>query len=268
MDATPIGHVDVTSGTLLVFDFGLIGVFEEKGSAKAQTVAAFEMGQTELAIHGYVTGVAVRGLTPGRYPISCDRLDDGDFAGLRRSITIDFASAGKKAARTIELGNVFVDCARIGVFDVSAIDAWNHVSPTDGRADIVFWGLHGAEVATRFEAPQLPDGNYGFVDRPVDEAIAVAEKLRVLRETGELRFAFDFRPHTDDFFLLREIRTSAAEAGTIAVGGQTVCGLMTTWGDGLFPATLEVDENDTPLRCMVTFATERSVENMRAVNGM
>jgi hypothetical protein len=138
------------------------------------------MGKTELAIHEYMTGVAVRG--------------------------------------------VFVDCARIGVFDVSAIDAWNHTTPADGRADIVFWGLH--------------------------------------------RFAFDFRPHTDDFSLLREIRASELEAGTIEVGGQTVCGLMTTWGDGLFPATLEVDEAQTPLRCTVTFATEQSLENMRAVNGM
>ena len=46
----------------------------------------------------------------------------------------------------------------------------------------------------------------------------------------------------------------------VAVGGHAVCGLMTTWGDGLFPATLDVDESDKPLRCTITFATEQSLE--------
>lgn len=268
MDATKIGVVDVTSGTLLVFDFGLIAAFEEKGSAKAAAVAAFEMGKTEVPIQGYVTGVVVRGLAPGRYPVTCDWLEGGDFEGLRRSMTIDFASRDQKAARTIELGKVAVDCARIGIFDPTAVDAWTHTVPGDGRADIVFWGLHGAEVATRFEAPQLPDGTYGFVDRAHNDAVAIAERLQALRETGELRFAFDFRPHTDAFFLLRELRGSKTESGTLEVGGQAVCGLLTTWGDGFFPATLDVDDSDRPLRCTVTFATEESLDAMREVNGM
>ena len=64
------------------------------------------------------------------------------------------------------------------------------------------------------------------------------------------------------------VRGSKTESGTLEVGGQAVCGLLTTWGDGFFPATLDVDDSDRPLRCTVTFATEESLDAMREVNGM
>jgi hypothetical protein len=35
----PLGHVDVTSGTIFVFDFGLIEAIEAAGSAKAAVVS-------------------------------------------------------------------------------------------------------------------------------------------------------------------------------------------------------------------------------------
>jgi len=39
------------------------------------------------------------------------------------------------------------------------------------------------------------------------------------------------------------------------------------WGDGFFPATLEVDVDGRPLRCTVTFATEDTLTAMNEVNG-
>lgn len=161
-----------------------------------------------------------------------------------------------------------MDCARIGLFDVDTVDQWNHSRPGDGRADIVFWGGDEEKVAERFEAPRLDDGTFGFIDRPVDEAVAIAEKLQVLRESGELRFAFDIRPHTDDFFILAQMRKSPTEAGVLEVGGRAVCGFMTTWGDGFFPASLELDVDDRPLRCLIHFATESNIEAMNEVNGL
>ncbi len=262
-----IGHVDVTSGTLLVFDFGLIGAFAEPGSAKAAATAALEMGKTEVPVHGYVNGVMVRGITPGRYDVSCERVEDDEFAGLRSTVVIDVSGSDRPASRRVPLGTVAVDCARIGVFDVEAIEHWNESESVDGRADIVFWGGDGEAVAARFDAPEVEDGTYGFVDLPVAEAAAIGERLHALRETRELRFAFDFRPHSDPFFLLRLIRASETESGTIEVGGHAVCGFMTTWGDGFFPATLEVDEEDRPLRVVVELATEETLEAMREVNG-
>jgi hypothetical protein len=263
-----LGHVDVTSGVLLVFDFGLIDAFEAAGSAKAAAVAAFELGKTELPVRDYVNAIMVRGVMPGRYPVSCERLVEGELAGLRRIVTIDFSGDDRLAARTVELGDVPVDCARIGVFDVDAIDHWNHTQPGDGRADIVFWGRDEERLAERFQAPRLEDGTFGFVDCPFDEALATADELQALRASGELRFAFDFRPHTDAFFLLAQLRKNPTEAGVIEVGGHAVCGFMTTWGDGFFPATLELDSEDRPLRCIINFVTEDNTEAMKEVNGL
>jgi hypothetical protein len=262
-----LGHVDVTSGTLLIFDFGVIGAFAEPGAARAATTAALEMGKTEVPIHGYVTGVMVRGVVPGRYAVSSERLLDGDFAGLRRVVTIDLAGDRSPAVRTVALGNVAVDCARMGIFDVDAIEGFDCTTPVDGLADVVLWGGDGDEVAERFAAPRLEDGTFGFVDLPVEEALAIARRLDALRTERVLRFAFDLRPHTDDFFLLGQIRKSPSESGTIEVGGQAVCGFMTTWGDGFFPASLELGDGDRPLRVVVTFETEDSLAAMREVNG-
>jgi hypothetical protein len=260
-----IGHVDVKSGTLLAFDFGLITAFEgDANAAKAAVVAALEAGKSEFEHEG-VEGVYVRGVPPGRYPVFSETLDDGEFEGMRKAVTIELAE-GVKAAKTVELGSVPVDMARLGVFDVDAVPHWNENEPADGKADIVFWGLHEEEVAKRFEAPKVDDDSYGFVDRPVAEAAAIGQKLDALRETGELRFAYDFRPHTHPYFLLAQIRANDNEAGVLDVGGYDCCGFMTTWGDGVFPVRLELDEAGKPLRCTILFATEDAMENMREVN--
>ena len=261
-----IGHIDVKSGALFVCDFGLLGAFgDEPKRARAAVEAALTKSETEVEHEG-VEAVLVSGITPGRYDVWSEPTDDDE--GLRRAVTIDFVSAGKTVttARTIELGSVPVDMARIGVMDVGAIEHWNEGEPADGRADVVFWGLHEEEVAKRVEAPKLDDDTYGFVDLVVRDAVVIGSRLEALRQTGELRFAFDFRPHTHPFFLLAQIRDSGNEAGVIDVGGHAMCGFMTTWGDGVFPVTLEVDAEDKPIRCTITLATEEAIENMRAVN--
>jgi hypothetical protein len=255
-----LGHFDVKSGTVLLFDFGVIEAFAEKGSARAAVIAALEAGKTEVPIVGYVTGTTIAGVTPGRYAVRGERFGDGELTGTLRSVTVDLSNRSDTAARTVALGTLPVDCARLGVFDVAAIDHWNHSEPTDGKADVVFWGLHGEEVAKRFDASVVDDmgGNkiYGFVDRPAANAAEIAERLHELRSTGELRFAFDFRPHTDAFAMLAQIRKGATESGTIEVGGHAVCGFMTSVGDGFFPATLEVDAEGRPLRCTITIVSE------------
>ncbi|MDX2014111.1 MAG: hypothetical protein SFW67_28190 [Myxococcaceae bacterium] len=37
-------------------------------------------------------------------------------------------------------------------------------------------------------------------------------------------------------------------------GGLTVCGFRTTWGDGSFPVTLDLDASGRPLRLRIDFA--------------
>jgi hypothetical protein len=264
-----IGHVDVKSGALFICDFGLLGAFgDEPKRAREAVEAALAKKATEVEHEG-VEAVLVDGIAPGRYDVWSEPLDDEE--GMRRAVTIDFSPAGASAtsvtsARTIELGSVPVDMARLGVLDVRAIEHWNESEPADGRADVVFWGLHEEEVAKRVEAPKLDDDTYGFVDLAVRDAVVIGQRLEALREGGELRFAFDFRPHTHPFFLLAQIRESEGEAGVIEVGGHAVCGFMTTWGDGVFPVTLDVDGENKPIRVTITLATDEAIENMRAVN--
>jgi hypothetical protein len=261
-----IGHVDVKSGVLFICDFGVLGVFgEEPKAARVATDAALARNETEVDYAG-MEAVVVSGIAPGRYDVWSDPTDDDE--GLRRAVTIEFAAAEKNVGptRTIELGSVPVDMARLGLMDVAAVEHWNEAEPADGRADVVFWGLHEEEVAKRVEASKLDDDTYGFVDLPVRDAVLVGQRLDGLRREGELRFAFDFRPHTHPFFLLAQIRDSASESGVIDVGGHAMCGFMTTWGDGVFPVTVDVDAENQPIRCTITLATEEAIENMRAVN--
>ena len=170
-----LGHVDVKGGALVLVDFGLAAAFAAPGAARAAADAALAAGKSAFELGG-VSAVVVRDVPPGRYPVVCELVPSGEFEGMRRSIAIELVPK-KKAARRVALGAVPVDMARIGLFDVDALERWNEEAPADGKADIVFWGLHEEEVARRFQAPKVENDVYGFVDRPIAEASAIGLEL-------------------------------------------------------------------------------------------
>jgi hypothetical protein len=259
-----LGHVDVRSGMLCVMDFGMAGAFSRDPAgamAARQAVARGAYGFT----HADVPAIAVPNLPPGRYPVSSVRLEQGPFAGLRQAVMIDLVP-NPQAARTIELGKVCVDNARIGLFDMDALQYWNEEQPVDGMADVVFWGLHEKEVAARFRAPSLGEDGSGFQNLPVAQAEGLARELEAVKASGQFRFAWDFRPHTHPFYLLAQIRKSQNEAGVLDVGGAMSCGFMTSWGDGEFPVMIDLDAHNRPIRCGIFFATQQAMANMQAVN--
>jgi hypothetical protein len=261
-----LGHVDVRNGTLVVFDFGLIGAWAEEPHAPQRAAEQSLVTGAYGFEHAGVGAVAIPHLPPGRYPMNGIRIDDGAFRGLRQAVMIELVENDPPAARTIELGKVPVDEARIGVFDADAIAHWNDSVPVDGLADVLFWGLHENEVAQRYRAPRQGEDGFGFVDLPVDQAEQFARELDGLRSSGQFRFAYDFRPHSHPYHLLAQMRKNASEAGVLDVGGSAVCGLFTSWGDGLFPVMLDLDANNRPIRCGVFFATTEAQQNLRAVN--
>lgn len=264
MSSESLGHVDIRSGTLTVVDFGFIGAWSgSNGAAQAamQAVAA----QRYSFEHEGVPAVVVPHLPRGRFPVSSVRILQGPFANLRQAVMIDFVP-NPQAARTIELGKVCVDNARIGLFDVDALGAWNEEAPVDGLADVVFWGLHQNEVAAQFRAPSLGEDGFGFKDLPVAQAMPLAQQLDQLRNTGQYRFAFDYRPHTHPYYLLAQLRENPTEAGVLDVGGMLACGFMTTWGDGEYPVLLDLDAQNRPIRCGIFLATQESMANVQAVN--
>lgn len=266
MSRTLLGHVELRSGTLVVLDFGCLALFgDSPDSIRASVDAALASGEA-LARHGQLAFVAVRGLPAGRFPVTSRSIEDGDLEGLRRDVVVELAEG--EVARTVELGTILVDTARVGLFDRDALAAWNEHVPEDGLADVAFWGGDEDAVAARFEgATRSAEGVYAFADQPYDEAVRIGRALQALRATGELRFAFDFRPHTHPFHLLARIRAADAEAGTIRVGGLEVCGWMTTWGDGWFPVELDVDAAGAPLAVRIVLHTDQAETNLRAVNG-
>jgi hypothetical protein len=264
MSRERIGQVEIANGVLVVADFGLFGAFEEEpDAARAAVMEAVLAKETSLEHEG-VTLVAVGGIPRGQYWVWSESFESEEFEGLRRSITIEIAEGASARERT--LGEVTVDRARLGVLDAGVLASWNESQPTDGKADIVFWGLHEQEVAKKFEAPKIDDDTFGFLNLPVREAIEIGKRLEALRGEGDLRFAFDFRPHSHPYFLLAQIRSNENEAGVIEVGNTSMCGFMTTWGDGVFPVILEESADGKPLRCTIVLATEQALANMRVVN--
>ena len=259
-----LGHVDVKSGMLCILDFGMAGAFSGSPAGAAAARQAAQQGAYGFT-HEEVPAIVVPHLPPGRYPVSSIRIDDGPFAGLRQAVMVDLVP-NPQPARTMELGRVLVDNARIGLFDVDALQHWNEEQPVDGLADVAFWGLHENEVAARFRAPRLGEDGFGFQNMPVAHAEAFARDLEAVKESGEFRFAWDFRPHTHPYYLLAQLRKNKTEAGTLDIGGFMACGFMTSWGDGEFPVLIDLDAQNRPIRCGIFFATQESMENMRAVN--
>jgi hypothetical protein len=265
MALEPLGHVVLKSGILCIVDFGMAGGFSGDNNGAAAARAALARG-THTFVHAEVPAIAVGNLPPGRYPVSSVRFDDGEFAGQRQAVTVDLVP-NPVAVRSIELGRVVVDNARLGLFDIDALEHWNDDNPVDGLADVVFWGLHENEVAARVRAAKLGDDGSGFTNLPVAQAEAIARDLDALKQSGQFRFAWDFRPHTHPYYLLAQIRKHQNEAGILLVGGLGCCGFATSWGDGEFPVMLDLDASGRPVRCGIAFATPEAAANMRAVNG-
>jgi hypothetical protein len=264
MTRTQIGEIDLRSGTLVVVDFGCLSLFGSSPTEVRATLDTALAGDGTEARVGALAFVVARGLPTGRFAVTSARLDDGEYEGMRRDVTVELREG--ETARTVALGTMLVDTARVGLFDREALAEWNEHEPSDGLADVAFWGGDEDEVARRFGVGRIAEGVYGRENLPYAEAVELGRALHALRESRELRFAFDFRPHTHPFHLLAQIRAREDEAGTIELGGLTSCGLMTTWGDGWFPVELDVDAAERPLRLRVVFDTEEAEENLDAVD--
>jgi hypothetical protein len=98
---------------------------------------------------------------------------------------------------------------------------------------------------------------------PAEKALAV-DKLKAANKWGLM---IDFRPHSHHFLALAEARKSKLGAGTIEVGGARVCLFFTSWGDGVFPIYLDLDQTDQPVQLRVQLNTTDAVAAMHAVNG-
>jgi hypothetical protein len=72
-------------------------------------------------------------------------------------------------------------------------------------------------------------------------------------ETGR-RVMVDFRPHSHHWQVMRQIRASEVEAGTVDVGDARLLCVMTSWGDGYFPVSADLDGSGAVVAVRVSFS--------------
>jgi len=147
--------------------------------------------------------------------------------------------------------------------DVDALGAWQHETPLDGLADYVFWGRDAADVAKRMGAKRQSHDEWGWVNLPVRKAAQRGLAIEELRKESALRFAGDFRPHSHHYMVMKQVRATPAQSGTIEVGGADVCTFMTTWGDGYYPVSREMDAAGALVRITIELGDEEIVARQR-----
>ncbi|MEU4087706.1 hypothetical protein [Streptomyces aureus] len=202
--------------------------------------------------------VAVGGVPRDRsLPVLASRVDFGDGVGPRWSeISVRMSEA--PAESSMVLGDIGVDWARVLFGDADALDAWQHNEPVDGSADVAFWGAAAEEAAALFAAPELgepgEDGVRGWTGLAVAEAMKKARALLAWKEDTGRRMMVDFRPHSHHWQVMRQIRASEVEAGTVDVGNARMLCTMTSWGDGYFPVSADLDGSGAVVAVRVSFS--------------
>ncbi|MFF7385927.1 hypothetical protein [Streptomyces griseoluteus] len=146
------------------------------------------------------------------------------------------------AETSVPLGRIGVDWARVLFGDVDALSVWQHDEPVDGLADVAFWGAAAHAAAMAFAAPELDEpGVHGWTDLTVPEAVEKALAVQSWAQESGRRLMVDFRPHSHHWQIMRRVRASAHESGTLDLGPARVLCAMTACGDGYFPVTADLD---------------------------
>ncbi len=223
-----LGTVTAPSGTLCIFDVGLVGYLPREALEPALVTYDVPSGR-ELAVIG-------------------TRVGKGRFADCWDHVVVRIGSG--EVASTKKLGEAGVDFARLVCMDHGALDHWVHEDSLDGRADFMFWGRDADQLARAMRAPATTEG-YGWTDLPVADAEAKAMQAERLKSEHHWLLATDFRPHSHHFHALAAARASKLGAGTIDVGDARVCLFFTSWGDGVFPIYVDRDRDDRPVQLRV-----------------
>ncbi len=238
-----LGKITVPSGTLAIFDIGLVGYMPRD---------TLEPAIVKCAVP------ADRALT-----VTGTRVARGRFAECWEHVSIDLGHGD--IYNTRKLGEAGVDFARLVCMDHAALDHWQHDDSLDGLADVVFWGRDEVLLANALRAPRTKEG-YGWIDLSVADAEAKVFEAEILKADNQWLLNVDFRPHSHHFQALAAARANPSGAGTLALADTQMLLFFTSWGDGVFPIYLDLDHEDKPVRIRIQLATEESSAAMRSVN--
>jgi hypothetical protein len=87
----------------------------------------------------------------------------------------------------------------------------------------------------------------------VGEAVDKARALMDWKEETGRRMRVDFRPHSHHWQVMRQIRASGLGTGTVDIGDARLLCTMTTWGDGHFPVSADLDASGCVVAVRVSF---------------
>jgi hypothetical protein len=191
-------------------------------------------------------------------------MPDGPDTGRWKRVTLEVSTF--PVAKSENIGHVMVDYARLAVACADGLGGWSHEEPLDGRADFVFWGLDAAKVAHTIGAPRLEDDQFGWENLDVYEAAARGQDVEKVRAQDDLKFATDFRPHSHNYELLRQVRVSTTESGVVAIGAAKLCGFATTWGDGIFPVYRDLAKDGSLVQVRIEVGNDQIVARQRAMD--
>jgi hypothetical protein len=221
-------------------------------------------GAGAVEYHG-MRAIAVSGVPRNRsLSVMGERMPAGPDEGRWRRVWIDLRDGD--VARTRDIGHVLVDEARLMAVDADALAAWDDRNSLDGKADLAFWGRDADAIAAEVGAGPLRfagEANlFGWADLPFDDALESAQRIRELR-SADRKFAVDFRPHTHYWRVMRDVRATRTESGTLDLAGAQLCMFMTTWGDGAFPVLADLDAAGQLLRIRIDIGCHKTVERQR-----
>ncbi|MBF9071356.1 hypothetical protein [Streptacidiphilus fuscans] len=173
-----------------------------------------------------------------------------------------------RGAGPLVLGDLPVDRCGMVLGDARALDGFSGLDreSIDGLADVTYWGKYEGDVHAEFGGERVPrhHGGYGprgWLDLPLPQAEALAEKLRTwLRDGPGKGLMIAVNAHTDYHRLNRAGWSHPLLSGVAEVGGCPVLGIGWDPGDHsmrhrgeraygqVYPATLESLAGRTVLR--------------------
>lgn len=202
-------------------------------------------GGQEFVVFGLPV-VAVGGLPVDRpLPVEGVLRNYGDPVGTRWEQVRVIAGTGS-VARTAPIGDIGVDWARFLLGDAEALGSWRHDESVDGLADVVLRGADAAAAAAAHHAAPLTiegeDRAFGWANLDGRDAADRARAVENwIRADPARKLTVDVRPHSHDWRVMREVRSSPHRAGTVLVGGARMLCAMTSWGDGIFGVHADYD---------------------------
>ena len=241
-----VGQVVVSSGDLVVLDCGLLGSWRQAAHYAGARAAAQAGGS--FSFEG-AAGVALGGVPSGTYRIE----GAPDATGNRWTYLEVVLQPGAVPVAANRLGVVGVDCARLLFADLGALAHWQHDVSRDGMADVAFWGADAAAVAAEVQAPQLPEGVFGWAGLPEVNARQWVTYLEQVKARGR-KMAIDYRPHDHHYLAMALVRASPVEVGMVTVGDTPCLVAATRQGDGMFDVYVILDANGQKVGLRVDFA--------------